>query len=104
MAYEKQLEELGARRARAKAMGSPKRLAERKDAGVLNARQRVDLLMDKGSFEEVGLLAASVRPEVREKTPADGVVSAEPSGYGPGLCAGGVRRRGAAAGDARAVR
>ncbi|MCC6918639.1 MAG: methylmalonyl-CoA carboxyltransferase [Alphaproteobacteria bacterium] len=75
MAYEKQLEELSARRTRAKAMGSPKRLAERKEAGVLNARERVALLTDAGSFEEVGLLAASVRPEVRERTPADGVVS-----------------------------
>ncbi len=75
MAYEKQLEDLRSRRARAKAMGSPKRLRERKEARVLNARQRVGLLCDAESFEEVGLLATSVRPEVREKTPADGVVS-----------------------------
>lgn len=75
MPYEKTLEELAARRAAALAMGSPKRLAERREAGILNARERLALLFDPGSFEEAGLLAQSVRPEMAGRTPADGVVS-----------------------------
>ena len=75
MAYEKQLEDLAAREAKARAMGSPKRLAERKAAGVLNARERAGLLFDTGTLDEVGLLAQSARPDMHGKTPADGVVS-----------------------------
>lgn len=75
MAFEKQIEELEARRAKARAMGSPKRLAERKAAGILNARERVALLADDGSFRESGLLATSVQPDHKDKSPADGMVS-----------------------------
>lgn len=65
-------------RARALAMGSPRRLAERREKGILNARERLDHLLDEGSFLEVGQLARSHRPEVRDRTPADGKIS----GYG----------------------
>ena len=75
MPYEKQLADFAARTTKARAMGSPKRLAERKEAGILNARERVALLTDSDSFEEVGLLARSIRPEMADKSPADGVVS-----------------------------
>lgn len=78
MAFEKQIEELEARQAKARAMGSPKRLAERKAAGILNARERVARLADDGSFRESGLLAISARPEQKDKSPADGMIS----GYG----------------------
>lgn len=60
------------------AMGNPKRLAERRNKGILNARERLDYLLDKDSFLEVGMLARSHRPEVRDRTPADGKIS----GYG----------------------
>lgn len=69
------LNELEARRSKALAMGSAKRLAERREQGILNARERLDHLLDKDSFFEVGLLATSHRPEVRDKTPADGKVA-----------------------------
>jgi len=69
------LEELETRKARAKAMGNPKRLAERKEQGILNARERLDHILDKDSFFEVGQLATSHRAEVRDKTPADGKIA-----------------------------
>ncbi len=75
MPFDKQREEFQARAKRAKAMGSPTRLAERKTAGILNARERVALLVDPDTFIEAGLFAASIKPDVRDKTPGDGVVS-----------------------------
>jgi methylmalonyl-CoA decarboxylase subunit alpha len=68
----KHLEE---RNAEALAMGGPEKLAERKKQGVLNARERIDHLVDPGSFTESGRHARSIRAEVRHKTPADGKVA-----------------------------
>jgi acetyl-CoA carboxylase carboxyltransferase component len=62
------------RRARALAMGGPEKLARRKAAGQLNARERIDHLIDPESFIESGLFGVSMRPEDREATPADGKV------------------------------
>lgn len=75
MPFDKQREEFEARAKKAKAMGSAKRLEERKTAGVLNARERIELLLDKGTFTEAGLFATSVKPDMRDKSPGDGVVS-----------------------------
>src|SRR5690606_14586259 len=63
-----------ARRRRALGMGGEKKLAARKAAGLLNARERLALLFDEGRFHEAGLFATSERPEQAEKTPADGKV------------------------------
>lgn len=71
----KGLIELKRLKAKAQAMGNKERLAARKEAGVLNARERLDYLLDPGSFFEVGELATSIRPEVRDRTPADGKVT-----------------------------
>ncbi len=60
---------------KAMAMGSPKALARRKEAGVLNARERIDYLLDEGSFRESGRFAVSARREDRGRTPADGKVA-----------------------------
>src|SRR5690606_34793669 len=44
--------------------------------GVLNARERIDYFVDKGSYVETGLLAvSSVAPGDRDSTPADGKVA-----------------------------
>ena len=75
MPFDKQREEFEARAVRAKAMGSTKRLAERKAAGILNARERIAHLLDKDSFVEAGLFATSIKPDMRDKSPGDGVVS-----------------------------
>jgi acetyl-CoA carboxylase carboxyltransferase component len=68
----KQLEE---KNAEALAMGGSEKLAERKKQGVLNARERIDHLVDPGTFSESGRHARAIRAEVRHKTPADGKVA-----------------------------
>lgn len=68
-------QELAARSGRALAMGGEAKLAARRAAGVLNARERLDRLLDADSFTEIGLLAVSARPEDRDATPADGKIA-----------------------------
>jgi len=75
MAFEETLRDLAARREKVLGMGGPERLANRKAQGVLNARERIDYLVDPGSFIESGMFATSNRPEVRERSPADGKVA-----------------------------
>ena len=78
MSYDELYRELGARRDRALAMGGQAKLDRRRNAGLLNARERIDYLFDKGSFLESGMFAAASRPEDRETTPGDGKLC----GYG----------------------
>ena len=75
MAYEKEIAAHAERRRKALAMGGPAKLAERKKQGQLNARERIAYLVDPDSFLESGLFGTSIRPEVREKTPADGKIT-----------------------------
>ena len=74
MAFEEDIAELERRRATARAMGSAKRLAAWAEAGILNARQRIDYLADQSSFTEYGLLAVSEREQDKHRTPGDGVI------------------------------
>ena len=74
MPFNALIQELELRRARAMAMGGPDKLAKRRAQGVINARERIDYLLDRDSFNESGLFAVSSRPEMRQKTPADGKV------------------------------
>jgi acetyl-CoA carboxylase carboxyltransferase component len=58
------------------AMGGPEKLAERRESGVLNARERVALISDPGSFVETGLFGESAtRDQDRGRTPADGKIA-----------------------------
>ncbi len=75
MRFEKELAEFEARRAKALAMGGERKLAERREQGVLNARERIEVLADPGTFLESGLFGVSKRPEARDKSPADGKVT-----------------------------
>jgi acetyl-CoA carboxylase carboxyltransferase component len=75
VAFEKLIEELQQKTAEALAMGGPEKLAKRKAEGHLNARERIDYLVDPGSFIESGRYARSHRPEVKAKTPADGKIA-----------------------------
>ncbi len=62
--------------AKAKAMGGPEKLARRKAAGVLDARERIAYLCDPGSFIESGLFGTSgTFPADHDKTPADGKIA-----------------------------
>jgi acetyl-CoA carboxylase carboxyltransferase component len=75
MAHEDLLAELDRRRAKASQMGGPEKLAKRKSRGQLNAQERLDCLVDPGSFVEVGLLGASgVTKEDEARTPRDGKI------------------------------
>lgn len=75
MPFEVQKAEFEARLAKAMAMGGERKLAERKAQGILNARERIDLLADSGSFLEEGRFGVAIRPEVRDKSPADGKIT-----------------------------
>jgi acetyl-CoA carboxylase carboxyltransferase component len=75
VSFEDLLKEFQNKNAEALGMGGPEKLAKRKAEGVLNARERIDYLIDEGSFIESGRYARSIRPEMKHKTPADGKVA-----------------------------
>jgi acetyl-CoA carboxylase carboxyltransferase component len=75
MAFDDMLQDLKQRKASALGMGGPEKLARRRAEGVLNARERIEKLLDTNSFLESGLYATSHRPEVRDRTPADGKIA-----------------------------
>ncbi len=52
-----------------------KKTARQHAKGRLTARERVDLLLDPHSFDEIGLLNRSDLPAARDATPADGKVA-----------------------------
>jgi len=74
MSHQKEMQSFHERRRRHLAMGGDKKLKARREQGRLNARERIDRLFDQGSFEEIGLLTHSARPEAAETTPADGKI------------------------------
>jgi acetyl-CoA carboxylase carboxyltransferase component len=75
MAHEDLLAELDRRRAKASQMGGAEKLAKRKSRGQLNAQERLECLVDPGSFIESGLLGASgVFKEDEACTPRDGKI------------------------------
>ena len=61
------LEDLQRRQQQARAMGGAEKLAQRRAEGRLDARSRIDGLLDPGSFTEIGTLAGPV--------PADALVA-----------------------------
>lgn len=68
--------ELEERRRKALAMGGERKLDRRRNAGVLNARERVAYIADTDSFLETGLLGTSgVYPEQHDETPTDGKIT-----------------------------
>src|SRR5215831_12866609 len=80
MRMKDRVEDLQKRRAAKRAMGGAERVERQRKRGKLDARARIDLLFDLGSFEEFGLLAASEGslPEEEDPsrpTPADGVIT-----------------------------
>lgn len=75
MAHDRQLAEFEARRAKALSMGGEEKVARQVALGRLTARARIEHLCDSGTFAETGLFAASFRQEMRERTPADGLVT-----------------------------
>jgi acetyl-CoA carboxylase carboxyltransferase component len=70
--------DLDARRKRALAMGGDAQVARQRDMGKLPVRERLDLLLDPGSFVEYGMLADSMDPLLEQQRgylAADGMVA-----------------------------
>ena len=72
------LDELAKRREQAKLGGGEKRIANQHAKGKLTARERIDLLLDEGSFEEFDMFVEHRAHEfgmADQKVPGDGVVT-----------------------------
>ena len=63
------------RRRAALAMGGEAKLRARTEKNILNARSRIDYLIDPDSFCESGLFGRSVMPGEEATTPADGKIA-----------------------------
>jgi acetyl-CoA carboxylase carboxyltransferase component len=75
------VEELHERRAKAKLGGGEEKIARQHEQGKLTARERIALLLDEGTFTELGIHAQphfSQRAMEGREAPADGVIT----GYG----------------------
>ncbi len=57
MSWEKELEELRRREEFAKKMGGEEKVKRHRDAGKLTVRERIEKLLDKDSFHEIGAIA-----------------------------------------------
>ena len=72
------IEKLMSMRAKSKEGGGKDRIDRQHAKGSLTARERIDLLLDKGSFREIGALASAADDDPGKPTLGDGVVT----GYG----------------------
>jgi len=69
------IDELEQRKAKARQMGGEQKVALQHQLGRLTARERIDKLVDPGSFMELGLLSHSDAPGMEDKSPADGLIA-----------------------------
>ncbi|HEY40720.1 MAG TPA: methylmalonyl-CoA carboxyltransferase, partial [Dehalococcoidia bacterium] len=70
-----QLNELKERRQKLQMMGGSDRVAAQNKRGKLTARQRIDMLLDEGSFQETGIFVKSRGASSYGDVPADAVVT-----------------------------
>ena len=85
--------DLQAKRAELEQGGGPDRQAKQREEGKQTARERVDALVDAGSFEEMGLFAQhrqTLFGMAGKEVPADGVVT----GAASPPCQSGLHRPG----------
>jgi acetyl-CoA carboxylase carboxyltransferase component len=68
------IEEFERRRQAGRVMGGEDKLARRSQAGKLNARELINLLVDEGSFMELGTLVGGVTYDGTPSIPADALV------------------------------
>lgn len=72
------LDELSQKKENAKLGGGEKRIKSQHDKGKLAARERIDLLVDEGSFEEIGIFVKHRAKDFgldKQNYPGDGVVT-----------------------------
>jgi acetyl-CoA carboxylase carboxyltransferase component len=78
MGWQAEIDELRRREALAQRMGGPEKVKRQHDGGKLTVRERIDRLLDAGSFHEIGALAGAARygedGALAEFTPANLVV------------------------------
>lgn len=72
---EKVIKDLLVKKEKAKLGGGPEKIAKQHELGRYTARERIDRLVDEGSFLELGLLAHSDQPGSEGKSAGDGVVT-----------------------------
>lgn len=75
--WPEQLEELARRRQAALAMGGAERITRQHDKGRLTVRERLDLLLDEGSWRELGRLSGRVEVDEhgnRSVTPSNVII------------------------------
>ncbi len=78
MSKEEKIEELKKKRQEAKKGGGEKRIKKQHDKGKLTARERIDLLLDNDSFEEIDEFVTHRSTDFgldKKKFPGDGVVT-----------------------------
>src|SRR5262245_3685816 len=77
MPWEAQLEELERRTRMAHAMGGPDKVKRQHDGGRLTVRERIDRLVDPGTFHEIGAIAGKAtyddKGDLVELTPSNNV-------------------------------
>jgi acetyl-CoA carboxylase carboxyltransferase component len=78
MAFEKIFEEYEIRKKKTLAQGGPQKIQRQHDKGRLTARERIDKLLDPGTFMELGAFCTSDMPGMEDRTPADSLIC----GYG----------------------
>ncbi|MBN1276319.1 MAG: carboxyl transferase [Deltaproteobacteria bacterium] len=78
MRFKEILEQLEEKRRQFLQMGGPEKVQRQHARGRLTARERIEKLLDEGSFMEMGLFAHSDFPGMEDKTPADSLIC----GYG----------------------
>ncbi|HUP58508.1 MAG TPA: carboxyl transferase domain-containing protein, partial [Bdellovibrionota bacterium] len=70
-----ELQRLEDRRERVLAMGGPERITRQKERGKMTARERLDYLLDEGSFLEYGMHATQMGTPRKDLVPADAVIT-----------------------------
>ena len=84
---EEKINELNLRRTAALAMGGAEKIKRHHQRGKLTARERVELLLDPGTFQEYGLLASHHGQKPGEPiTPADALVAGLGQIHGRPVC------------------
>src|SRR5436190_19551618 len=77
MSWEDEVEETRRREELARRMGGPEKVGRQHAAGRLTVRERIDALLDPGSFREIGALAGRAEyegAELKEFRPANFVM------------------------------
>lgn len=71
---EQLIRELHEKKEKAKQMGGEEKVQRQHQLGRYTARERIEKLVDEGTFFELGMLNHSDYPGAEHKSPADGLI------------------------------